>query len=250
MFGNGRLRLPLQRHFSQVRRIPKSISGVTAAMPTELATESTVLQTPAQTVDSYRNLIVLKTSDVPVRKPSSLNHSSMGCRTSALPQICWGLELNVVVLLMVLAGLLILVLIYYVLLLRHRLRVAQAGNALEYFGFYHMAQYDLKQPGPRHLPEATPQVSTSPVTIPSPPPQPPPVIKPLSIHPPLHLTPPPPPSLLHLSHPVIYTTPPSPHPSCGAGSDAEVYSCISVLRPSRPSSVSQTQVILFEHSAL
>ncbi|XP_051533118.1 uncharacterized protein LOC127428660 [Myxocyprinus asiaticus] len=223
-----------------------SISGVTAVMATELATESTVLQTPAQMVDSNRNLTVLKTSDVPFRKPSSLNQSSQSCRTSALPQVCWGLELNMAMLLMVLAGLLILVLLYRVLLLRHRLRVAQAGNALEYFGFYHMAQYDLKQPGQPPLPEAAPQVSTSSVTIPSPSP----VIRPPSIHPPLHLSPPPPAHLLYLPLPIIHTTPPSPHPSCGAGSDAEVYSRINVLRPSRPSSVSQTQVILFEHSAL
>ncbi|XP_051960467.1 uncharacterized protein LOC127627901 [Xyrauchen texanus] len=222
----------------------KSISGVTAVMPTELATESTVLQTPAQMVDSNRNLTILKTNDVPFRKSSSLNQSSHGCRTSALPQVCWGLELNMAVLLMVLAGLLILVLLYRMLLLRHRLRVAQAGNALEYFGFYHMAQYDLKQPGQPPLTEAAPQVFTSPVTIPSPST----VIRPPSIHPPLQLSPPPPAHLLHL--PIIHTTPPSPHPSCGAGSDAEVYSRISFLRPSRPSSVSQTQVILFEHSAL
>ncbi|XP_042634892.1 uncharacterized protein LOC109046293 isoform X2 [Cyprinus carpio] len=140
-------------------------------------------------------------------------------------------ELNLAVVLMVLAGILILALLYWVLLLRHRLRVAQAGNALEYFGFYHMAQYDLKEP---NLPVVTP-------SLPSPPPPVP--------QPPVHVTPPPP-HMLYASAPIIHTTPPSPHPSCGASSDAEVYSRIGVLRPSRLSSVSQTQVILFEHSAL
>lgn len=186
------------------------MSGLTGAM----TTESTVL------------------SSVPLRKTSSVNQSSMGCRTSNLPHVCWDFELSLAVVLMVLAGILILALLYWVLLLRHRLRIAQAGNALEYFGFYHMAQYDLKEP---NLPIVTP-------SLPSPPPPVPPP-------PPLHVTPPPPP-VLYMSTPIIHTTPPSPHPSCGAGSDAEVYSRIGVLRPSRPSSVSQTQVILFEHSAL
>lgn len=210
------------------------ISRVTVAMPTELATQSTALQIPAQTVNV--NLIVPGMSDVSVRKPSSSNQSALGCRTSTLPHVCWDLELSVAVLLMVLAGLLILALLYRVLTLRHRLRVAQAGNALEYFGFYHIAQYDLKETLPQSaLPVVTPHVSTS---SPSPP------------QPPFHLTPPPPPPRLHLPHPVIHTTPPSPHPSCGAGSDAEVYSRIGHLRPSRPSSVNRSQVILFEHSAL
>ncbi|XP_056587144.1 uncharacterized protein LOC130407862 [Triplophysa dalaica] len=127
-------------------------------MPTELATQSTALQIPAQTVD--RNLIVLGMSDVSVRKPSSSNQSALGCWTSTLPRVCWDLELSVAVLFMVLAGLLILALLYRVLTLRHRLRVAQAGNALEYFGFYHMAQYDLKELVPQPaLPVVTPQVS-------------------------------------------------------------------------------------------
>lgn len=175
-----------------------------------------------------RNLSVL--ADVPPRK----NQSSVGCRTSALPRVCWDFQLSLAVPFIVLAGILILVLLYWVLLLRHRLRIAQAGNALEYFGFYRIAQYDLKQPN-------LPVVMTSPPS-PSPSPPPPP-------HPPVfHVTPPPPP-LLYVTPPVIHTTPPSPHPSCGAASDAEVYSRIGVLRPSRHSSVSQTQVILFEHSA-
>lgn len=179
---------------------------------------------PTESTD--RNPTVL--ADVPLRKPSSVNQSGVVCGISTLPRVCWDFELGLAVLWVVLAGLLILALLYWVLLLRHRLRVAQAGNALEYFGFYHMAQYDLKEPS---LPVVTP-------SLPSPPP------------PVLHLTPPPPPPVLYVPPPIIHTTPPSPHPSCGAGSDAEVYSRIGVLRPSRLSSVSQTQVILFEHSAL
>ncbi|XP_058614238.1 uncharacterized protein LOC131528839 [Onychostoma macrolepis] len=189
------------------------MSGLTGAMTTE---------------STDRSLIVFP--NVPLRKTSSVNQSSIGCRTSNLPDVCWDFELSLAVVLMVLAGILILALLYWVLLLRHRLRVAQAGNTLEYFGFYHMAQYDLKE-----LPVVTP-------SLPSPPPPVPPP-------PPLHVTPPPPP-VLYMSTPIIHTTPPSPHPSCGASSDAEVYSRIGVLRPTRPSSVSQTQVILFEHSAL
>lgn len=191
------------------------MSGLTGAMTTE---------------STDRTLIVL--SSVPLRKISSVNQSSMGCRTSNLPHVCWNFELSLAVVLMVLAVILILALLYCVLLLRHRLHVAQAGNALEYFGFYHMARYDLKEP---NLPVVTP-------SLPSPPPPVPP--PPL-----LHVTPHPPP-MLYMSAPIIHTTPPSPHPSCEAGSDAEVYSRIGVLRPSRPASVSQTQVILFEHSAL
>ncbi|KAA0720008.1 hypothetical protein E1301_Tti008365 [Triplophysa tibetana] len=207
-------------------------------MPTELVTQSTALQIPAQTVD--RNLIVLGMSDVSVRKPSSSNQSALGCWTNTLPRVCWDLELSVVVLFMVLAGFLILALLYWVLTLRHRLRVAQAGNALEYFGFYHMARYDLKEPGPQPaLPVVTTQVSTSSSS--------PPLLVP---QPPFHLTPPPPSPRLYLPPPIIHTTPPSPHLSCGAGSDAEVYSRIGHLRLSRPSSVNQSQVILFEHSAL
>ncbi len=190
--------------------------------------------TGAMTTESTdRTLIVL--SSVPLRKLSSVNQSSMGCRTPNLPHVCWDFELSLAVVLMVLAGILILALLYCVLLLRHRLRAAQAGNALEYFGFYHMARYDLKE---LNLPVVTP-------SLPSPPPPVPP--PPL-----LHVTPPPP-SMFYMSGPIIHTTPPSPHPSavsCGASSDTEVYSRIGVLRPSRPASVSQTQVILFEHSAL
>ncbi|XP_065142872.1 uncharacterized protein [Paramisgurnus dabryanus] len=226
-------------HWTLETRMSMSISPVMVAMPTELATQSTALQIPAQTVGGYRNQIVLGISNVSVKKPPSLNQSAVGCKTSTLPQDCWDFELTLAVLLMVLAGLLILLLLYWVLLLRHRLRVAQAGNALEYFGFYHMAQYDLKEP----VPPLPPQGSSSAVAIPSLPslPQPP------SNHPPVHLTPPP---LLYLPQPMIHTTPPSPHPSCGAGSDAEVYARIGHLRPSRPSSANQAQVILFEHSAL
>ncbi|XP_067232903.1 uncharacterized protein [Chanodichthys erythropterus] len=186
-------------------------------------------------------------ADVPLRKPSSVNQSAVGCGISTLPHVCWDFELGLAVLLMALAGLLILALLYWVLMLRHRLRVAQAGNALEYFGFFHMAQYDLKEP---NLPVVTPSLPSPPPPVLHLTPPPPPVLHLTPPPPPvLHLTPPPPPPMLYVP-PFIHTTPPSPHPSCGAGSDAEVYSRIGVLRPSRPSSVSQTQVILFEHSAL
>ncbi|KAL7844201.1 hypothetical protein SRHO_G00227400 [Serrasalmus rhombeus] len=182
-------------------------------------------------------------------KPSPGVPSSQGCKTSSGSNGCWGLELKVAIILMTLAGLLILALLYRILLLRHKLRMAQARNSLEYFGFYHMAHYSLKE---LNLPPVVTPMVTSPPPDPHTPPQaspppspvlpaPPPVIPPLI---PLPPPPPPPPPLLPPPHPIIFTTPPSPH------SDAEVYSRIGALRPSRLSSVSQTQVVLFEHSSL
>ncbi|XP_031433540.1 proline-rich receptor-like protein kinase PERK2 [Clupea harengus] len=245
------------------------------------------------------------------------------CVASVLPPTCWTLEVAAVVLLMTVAGVAILILLYMVLLLRHRLKVAQAGNTVEYWGFFRSARYSLKEPRP-------PQVFPVPTTVVTPGPDvtAPPVIesKPLADLPPCvslaqHQPPPPywepPPSLsptssgqsppnpstqlrtsplpprftkslppvaapvlrttsvpiipfpslprpLHLKsqaslplrplsaqpHPHIYTTPPSPHLSWGACSDVDVYSRVGSMTLSRPASRSQTQVILFEHSAL
>ncbi|KAK3523504.1 hypothetical protein QTP70_001166 [Hemibagrus guttatus] len=172
-------------------------------------------------------------------KPSTEGSPSDSCKTLA----CW--DVNVALVLVVLAGFLILVLFYCILLLRHKLHLAQAGNALEYFGFYHMANYTLKHP---HEPPGLSLVNSSPpVEAPSSSP-PPPVVPSQPVIPPLLPLPPPPssrpPSILPLPHPIIYTTPPSPQ------SDAEVYSRIGTVRPSRHSSMSQTQVVLFEHSSL
>lgn len=222
------------------------------AMPTELVTEVTALQIPSQTAERHRNLIVLATGPILLKTdhlPSSAGPSSQGCsKTSAVSHGCWGLEVKVAIVLVALAGLLILALFYRILILRHKLRVAQARNALEYSGFYHMAHYSLKK---LDLPPVMPPVVTALIThpptpseAPSPPPvivpPPPPVIPPVLPLPP----PPPPPPLLPPSHPIIFTTPPSPH------SDVEIYSRIGALRPSRLSNLSQAQVVLFEHSSL
>ncbi|MCJ8740950.1 hypothetical protein PDJAM_G00064850 [Pangasius djambal] len=208
-------------------------------MPTESVTEMTALQFPTQPVESSDGLILQHVEHV----PSAEGPPSDGCKTSTVSQDCW--EVNVTLMLVVLAGFLILALFYCVLLLRHKLRLAQAGNALEYFGFYHMANYSLK-----HLPESPdlPSVDTDPPVEVPPYSPPPPVVPSHPVIPPLLPPPPPlssrPPSVVPLPHPIIYTTPPSPQP------DAEVYSRIGTLRPSRHSSVSQTQVVLFEHSSL
>ncbi|XP_029921541.1 extensin-like [Myripristis murdjan] len=205
--------------------------------------------------------------------------TSRSCSSSGLGK-CWSLDVRVAVLLVTLAGAVILLLLYRLLQLRHRLKLARARHALEYYSFYHAAAYTLKDPGlPEVLPaktgngsEVTPPVQTAtPVTpttntlLPpppvSPPPPlplpPPPVLPPPPALPPPPLVRPPPlpptPSLisLPLPLPVIHTTPPSPHLSWGASSDADVYSRIGAFRPSRLSSLSsQTQVILFEHSSL
>lgn len=148
-----------------------------------------------------------------------------------------------------------------------RLRLARARHALEYYSFFHSATYTLKHPKPTQeqsskfqIPEATPPLQnvtevTPTVIVPLPPPPrdppptlllpPPPVMNPPSL-------PPAPPVLgLPFPLPLIEATPPSPHLSWGACSDADVYSRIGAIRPSRLSSLSnQSKVILFEHSSL
>ncbi|XP_070845684.1 uncharacterized protein [Chaetodon trifascialis] len=187
---------------------------------------------------------------------------------------CWSLDVRVAVLLVTLAGAVILLLLYRLLQLRHRLRLARARHALEYYSFFHSATYTLKHPAPRQdlptkngtVPEATPPVQAVPTVtptvitplppppVPSPPPlplPPPPALPPPPLPPPASV--PPTPSVLAfpLPLPVIHTTPPSPHLSWGACSDADVYSRIGAFRPSRLSSLSnQSKVILFEHSSL
>ncbi|KAG7240864.1 hypothetical protein INR49_023438 [Caranx melampygus] len=178
---------------------------------------------------------------------------------------CWSFDIRVAVLLLSLAGVVILLLLYKLLQLRHRLRLARARHALEYYSFYHTGTYTLKHPAPCQdpptkngtIPETSLPVQTvttvTPVTItPLPPP-------PISSPPPLPLPPPPvlpppatPPALaIPLPLPVIQTTPPSPHLSWGACSDADVYSRIGAFRSSRLSSLStHSKVILFEHSSL
>lgn len=208
-------------------------------MSTETVTEMTALQFPTQPVERFDGLILQHVEHIPSAKGPHFD----SCKTSAVSQACW--EVNVALMFVALAGFLILVLFYCVLLLRHKLRLAQAGNALEYFSFYHMANYSLKQ---LHESPGLPSANTiSPVEVS--PCSPPPTVVPnhLAISP---LLPPPPPfssrppSIVPLPHPIIYTTPPSPQ------SDAEVYSRIGTLQPSRHSSVSQTQVVVFEHSSL
>ncbi|XP_056147093.1 amyloid beta A4 precursor protein-binding family B member 1-interacting protein [Lampris incognitus] len=185
---------------------------------------------------------------------------------------CWDVDLRVTVLLVAVAGAVILLLLYKLLQMRHRLRVARAGQALRYYSFYHAATYTLRDPqvAPAkngNISEVNPVVqivttATPPTNHPPPPPpsasppHPPPLPSP-PVPPPPPLIPPPPlpptPPLLTLPLPlpVIHNTPPSPHLSWGASSDVEVYSRIGAFRPSRLSSLSsQTQVILFEHSSL
>ncbi|XP_062410359.1 uncharacterized protein LOC134100893 [Sardina pilchardus] len=306
--------------------------------------------------------------------PPSSSPQAPPCVASVLAARCWTLEVGLAVLLMALAAVVILALLYWALLLRHKLRVARAGNALEYWGFFRSARYDLKQPGPPEafplavaavvapgpdvaaplqttdssktplgppppvsplpqdwpppysepppplhppppLPPSPPPPPSCPSSPPSPPPSPPhhpssppspppcqpsassglsppdppPVVRsrPRPSPIPRHLTtkslPPPPPdspvlrawsvpsvpypSLPRPLHrpdaspspprplsaqplPFVHTTPPSPHLSWGACSDVDVYSRVGSMRLSRTSSHSQTQVILFEHSAV
>ncbi|XP_053334909.1 uncharacterized protein LOC128507817 [Clarias gariepinus] len=208
-------------------------------MPTESVTETTALQFPTLPVESSDGLKRQHLEDILTGKGPQYDSS----KAPAVSQAC--LEVNVALMLMVFAGFLILVLLYCVLLLRYKLRLAQAGNALEYFSFYHMANYNLKHlhessglPSMNiHPPVEVPSFSTPPAVVPihavCPPRLPPPL--PLSSRPP---------SIVPLPPPIIYTTPPSPK------SDAEVYSRIGTVLPHRHSSVSQTQVVLFEHSSL
>ncbi|KAI5096457.1 hypothetical protein C0J45_13351 [Silurus meridionalis] len=208
-------------------------------MPPASVTERTAGQFPTQFVGNSDGLVPQHMKHM----PSTESPPTVNCKTAA-SQACW--EINVVLVLMVLAGFLILALFYCVFHLWHKLHLVQAGNSLEYFGFYHMANYSLKQiyepPGLASVdtdrtPEEVPSCSPPPTVVPNHP------LIPSLLH-----SPPPllsqSPSAVPLPHPFIYTTPPSPQ------SDAEVYSRIGNLQPSRLSSVSQTQVVLFEHSSL
>ncbi|XP_034048146.1 uncharacterized protein LOC117529461 [Thalassophryne amazonica] len=172
---------------------------------------------------------------------------------------CWSVDVRVAVLLVMLAGAVILLLLYRLLQLRHRLRLALAGHALEYHSFYHAATYTLKHLEPPQdlpnkngialdaaLPVQTVTTDTPATITPLPPPAPPPS-PPMTLPPPPVLAPPP----QALPMPIIHTTPPSPHLSWGACSDVDVYSRIGAFRSSRLSSLSsQSKVILFEHSSL
>ncbi|XP_029024286.1 uncharacterized protein LOC114866567 [Betta splendens] len=188
------------------------------------------------------------------------------CGSSGAEKSC--LDIRVAVFLVTLAGAVILLLLYKLLQARHRLSVARAMHAVEYYSFYHTATYTLKHPGPCQDPppkngtvgDAPPVLAVatvkpvditplplaptpSPAAPALPPPPPPPVRAPSSC--------PPAPPVLAVPLPVVYTTPPSPHPSLGACSDTDVYSRIGAFRPSRLSSLStHSTVILFEHSSL
>ncbi|XP_055009811.1 uncharacterized protein LOC110159941 [Boleophthalmus pectinirostris] len=186
------------------------------------------------------------------------------------------------VLLVTVAGVAVLLLLYRLLQLRHRLKMARARHALEYYGFYHSATYRLPHvplyedeaktgtktcpgPGPALVHTVTPLTPPTLVVTSLPPVPPPPMTcPPPEQAPPLYQTTPfeeatpliiPPlvvpstPSLL--LPPVRHVTPPSPHLSWGACSDVELYSRIGAYRSSRLSSLSsQSRVILFEHSSL
>ena len=151
-----------------------------------------------------------------------------------------------------------------------RLRLARARHALEYYSFFHSATYTLKHPTSTQsqssqsskfpLPEATPALPnvtevTPTVMVPMPPsardPRPTLLLPPPPVVPPPSCPPNPPVVRFPLTLPLIEATPPSPHLSWGACSDADVYSRIGAIRPSRLSSMSnQSKVILFEHSSL
>ncbi|XP_061657329.1 uncharacterized protein LOC133490815 [Syngnathoides biaculeatus] len=168
------------------------------------------------------------------------------CSSSeAAGKSCWGLDAGVVMLLVTLAGAVILVLLYRLLQTRHRLRMASARHALEYYSFYHTATYTFKHPSSYDklpngkVPDAgqpvqTVATATSVATAPLPPL---PASMPLPLAPAVpsfKMTPP----LLAPPLPVIDTATPSPHQPWGAYSDLEVYSRIGAYRPSRLSSLS------------
>ncbi|KAI3361935.1 hypothetical protein L3Q82_012288 [Scortum barcoo] len=246
-------------------------------------TSSTSLQIPPQpetTVLRNRHPIPLNTVQPVLRAIINPKRGMEGSfqtpqppRTCSSPgpagKSCWSLDMRVAVLLMTLAGAVILLLLYRLLQLRHRLRLARARHALEYYSFFHSATYTLKHhPSCQDLPAkngtvpeaanpATPAVIAPlpPPPAPSPPPAlplpPPPALPPPPLHAPPSLPPTPPVLAFPLPLPVIHTTPPSPHLSWGACSDVDVYSRIGAFRPSRLSSLStQSKVILFEHSSL
>ncbi|XP_072309428.1 uncharacterized protein [Eucyclogobius newberryi] len=74
-----------------------------------------------------------------------------------------------VILLVMAAGVTVLLLLYRLLQLRHRLRMARARHALEYYGFYHSATYRLQ-----HVPlyEAEAEAGCKPCPGPGPAPGP------------------------------------------------------------------------------
>ncbi|XP_057675327.1 uncharacterized protein LOC130905718 isoform X2 [Corythoichthys intestinalis] len=193
-------------------------------------------------------------------------HPPRACSSSeASGKSCWSLDARVMIILVVVAGAVIVVLLYRLLQTRHRLRMASARHALEYYSFYHTATYTFKHPSsyeklqngsvPRTVaPVQTVALATPVVTAPLPP-LPVPLsasmpLPPAPVHPSvpsLHMTPP----VLTPPLPVVHTAAPSPHLSWGACSDVDVYSCIGAYRPSRLSSLSSnSKVILFEHSSL
>lgn len=188
------------------------------------------------------------------------NHKRVQEESRPAPSPCPGREgadVKLPVLLVTLAGVAVLLLLYRLLQLRHRLKLARARHALEYYGFYHSATYRL-----RHLPLYEDEAKTGPALVqavtPTAPSLPPvPSLTVTHLHPeqaPPHFIPPlvvPATPSLPLAPPVSQAMPPSPHLSWGACSDAELYSRIGVYRSSRLSSLSsQSRVILFEHSAL
>ncbi|XP_045923864.1 proline-rich protein 36 [Micropterus dolomieu] len=246
-------------------------------------TSSTSLQIPPQpeTPVLRNQLPFLLDTAQPVQAIINPKRMEGPLQTSQPPRTCGTpepagkcLDVRVAVLLVTLAGAVILLLLYRLLQLRHRLRLARARHALEYYSFYHTATYTLQhtalcrdQPAKNGtVPEATPPVQNvtlvtpnvfTPLPAPPVPSQPPlPIPSPTVLPPPpLHTSPSllPTPTVLAfpLPLPVIHTTPPSPHLSWGACSDADVYSRIGAFRPSRLSSLSnQSKVILFEHSSL
>lgn len=170
-------------------------------------------------------------------------------------QSCTSLDMRLTVLLVLVACFIILLLLYRLLQLRHRLQMARARHALEYYGFYRSATYRL-----RHTPLFDDTVTTKNVplsdagTLP--------LLTATSVMPPtitVALSPllcpapviPPIAPLLPPPAPVSQATPPNPHLLLGACSETEVYSRIGVFRKSHLSSFSsQSRVILFEHSSL
>ncbi|KAM9793490.1 uncharacterized protein LOC133163482 [Syngnathus typhle] len=182
--------------------------------------------------------------------------------SEAAGKSCWSLDARVVMLLVTLAGAVILMLLYRLLQTRHRLRMASARHALEYYSFYHTGTYTFKHPSSYeklsngNIPDTIPPVQTvaiaTPVTTS--------VLPPLPVCPPASMPLPPAPghaavpslqkTLPPLTPPLRHTAAPSPHLSWGACSDVDVYSRIGAYRPSRLSSLSShSKVILFEHSS-
>ncbi|XP_069043306.1 leucine-rich repeat-containing protein 70-like [Lepisosteus oculatus] len=121
---------------------------------------------------------------------------------------------------LIIACVLVLALLYKVLELRHKLRVANGMNALEYFSICHSGHYSVREPSPSSVPI---------LSLPPPPP----------VTPPPTVAPPPPPPM---------PVPPPPQPV--TGSDLAVYTRIGQVRTMKQYNGNRTQVILFEHSVL